>query len=189
MGGLADISQSMDEITNPTNTRRSRFERVFRARYDDVRRHAVRCGSPDPDDVAAEVFTALWRRLDDVHDGHERPWLLAAGRKVVANQRRSAGRRDALVERIVAEPDADVGDAEPDDPRVAAALATLRDRDREVLLLAVWEELSTGEIARVLGISSGSAAVRLHRAKRRFRDAYLAHRPTPTPAVGGSGVH
>ncbi len=141
------------------------------------------------DDAAAEVFVALWRRLDEVRDGHERPWLLAVCRRVVANQRRSAGRREALAERIAAQPDPGRDAVVADDPHVAGALAALRESDREVLLLAVWDELPTGEIARVLGISAGAAAVRLHRARRRFREAYLAHRPTPTTAVGGPNVN
>ena len=43
--------------------------------------------------------------------------------------------------------------------------------DREILLLAAWEGLTTGEIGTVLGCSPNTAAVRLHRARRRLDDA------------------
>jgi RNA polymerase sigma-70 factor (ECF subfamily) len=50
-----------------------------------------------------------------------------------------------------------------------AAFNRLRLRDREVLALVVWEDLSPSEAAIVLGLSPGSFSVRLHRAKKRLR--------------------
>jgi RNA polymerase sigma-70 factor (ECF subfamily) len=54
---------------------------------------------------------------------------------------------------------------------VLAALATLGERDREVLLLHAWDGLDNAEAATVLGCSANAFAVRLHRARRRFADA------------------
>jgi RNA polymerase sigma-70 factor (ECF subfamily) len=51
---------------------------------------------------------------------------------------------------------------------VAAAFARLKGGDRELLALAVWEELDAGEIATVLGCSRNAARIRLHRARRRL---------------------
>jgi RNA polymerase sigma-70 factor, ECF subfamily len=48
-------------------------------------------------------------------------------------------------------------------------MGELSDEDRELLLLISWEELSPGEAARVLGVSSLAARSRLHRARRRLR--------------------
>jgi RNA polymerase sigma-70 factor (ECF subfamily) len=53
--------------------------------------------------------------------------------------------------------------------RVQAALAKLRDRDREVLVLRYLEQLSTRETASVLGISDGAVKVRHLRALERLR--------------------
>jgi RNA polymerase sigma-70 factor, ECF subfamily len=47
----------------------------------------------------------------------------------------------------------------------------MRNGDREVLMLAVWEELTAPEIATVLDISVSAAEQRLHRAKQRFATA------------------
>jgi RNA polymerase sigma-70 factor (ECF subfamily) len=52
---------------------------------------------------------------------------------------------------------------------VRAALERLRPDDREILRLAAWEDLSTSEIGVVLGCSAANAAVRLSRARSRFR--------------------
>ena len=60
------------------------------------------------------------------------------------------------------------------DPVLAAALASLGERDREALLLIAWEELSVSEAAVAVGCSRGAFAVRLHRARRRLSLA-LAH--------------
>jgi RNA polymerase sigma-70 factor, ECF subfamily len=52
---------------------------------------------------------------------------------------------------------------------VLRAMARLGDEDRELLLLVSWEELSPGQAAKVLGISSLAARSRLYRARRRLR--------------------
>ena len=50
-----------------------------------------------------------------------------------------------------------------------AALARLGERDREVLVLRYLEQLSTKEVAAVLGISEGAVKVRHLRALERLR--------------------
>jgi RNA polymerase sigma-70 factor, ECF subfamily len=57
------------------------------------------------------------------------------------------------------------------DRAVLRALATLGDRDRELLLLIAWEGLGQAEAAEVLGIRRGAVATRLHRARQRLADA------------------
>jgi RNA polymerase sigma-70 factor (ECF subfamily) len=54
---------------------------------------------------------------------------------------------------------------------ILAALASLGSDDREIVLLAAWEELSPAEIGAVLGISQIAARSRLHRARKRLRAA------------------
>lgn len=187
-GRVPDISTVMNTPRTPRDDARlARFDRVFRERYEAVRRHAVRCGSSDPDDIAAEAFAALWRRLDDVTDGSERAWLLGAARRLVANQRRGSARRDALADAVAAHARSVPTEPPAGDPTVAVALAALRPIDRDVLLLQVWDELEPAEIATVLGISRSAAAVRLHRARKRFREAHTAAAASPTTpsTVGG----
>jgi RNA polymerase sigma-70 factor (ECF subfamily) len=53
--------------------------------------------------------------------------------------------------------------------RVQAALAQLAPRDREVLVLRYLEQLATGEIAAILGISTGAVKTRHLRALERLR--------------------
>ena len=149
--------------------RRDRFARLFDQHYRAVSAYALRRTlAGEADDVVAETFLVAWRRLDEV-PAEAKPWLFAVARKVLANQRRAAGRRTALTTRI-----ADGATAAVDGPTgtpLLRALATLSETDCEVLLLTAWEGLSTDETARVLGCSRTAAKVRLHRARRRLRRA------------------
>jgi RNA polymerase sigma factor (sigma-70 family) len=158
--------------------RRRRFDTLFASYGSDVVAYCSwRAGSAsDAQDAVADVFLTAWRRLDDLPEGDAaRVWLYATARRVIANQRRSSRRRVALTERLAREvvsarqePPA----ADREETLVHEALRRLGPRDREVLLLAEWEGLSPAQIAAVLGCLTVTARGRLHRARRRFRDAF-----------------
>lgn len=191
---MPDIFQAMpiQHHTTMDDKRLERFDAAFRKHYETIRRHAGRVGSTDPDDVASECFSALWRRLDEVRPGFERAWLVASARKLTANQRRAGRRREALFEEAVANERLsaptwqDEGGAT--DPLVEAVLSTLSPADRELLLLEAWDDLDQAEIAQVLGISRSTASVRLHRARWRFRREYARRHdlfPRSTNTIAG----
>lgn len=149
--------------------RRKRFELLFDQHYRAVSAYARRrVASGDADDVVAETFLIAWRRLEEV-PAETKPWLLGVARRVVANQRRAAGRRQALAARVT-DVTAEAAEPQTGSP-VLRALALLADSDREVLLLMAWEGLSTDEAAEVLRCSRTALKVRLHRARRRLREA------------------
>jgi RNA polymerase sigma-70 factor (ECF subfamily) len=154
---------------------RERFERIYREHFRVVLRFAAARIDPErARDVAAETFLVAWRRLDDV-PVEPRLWLLGVARKVLAGQFRSESRRDALVLRLETEParagDADLSGTIADRDKVLAAFAALREPDRELLRLVTWDGLTPVEAAEVLGVTRVAFAVRLHRARRRLRDA------------------
>jgi RNA polymerase sigma-70 factor (ECF subfamily) len=62
--------------------------------------------------------------------------------------------------------------------RLAAALAGIAPRDRDVLLLVAWAGLSGEEAAQALGIPPGTARSRLHRARKKVRAALGGADPT-----------
>lgn len=136
--------------------RRQRFDALFAAYSPSI---VAYCGwradsASDAQDAVAEVFLTAWRRLDELPEGDAaRVWLYATARKVLANQRRSTRRREALRERLAREPAPAA--TEPPAPTgekalVRAALMQLAPCDREVLLLAEWEDLAPAQIAEVL---------------------------------------
>jgi RNA polymerase sigma-70 factor (ECF subfamily) len=151
----------------------AQFERLYRQYADRVHAYALRRTTPSAaDDVVAEVFLVVWRRLHRVPED-PLPWLLGVARKVLANRRRSESRAAALTERLAdpgSRPSAPPVSPEVDN-RVQRALAGLGERDRELLLLIAWEGLRVNEAAAVLGVRSGTLAVRLHRARQRLAQA------------------
>lgn len=152
---------------------RERFRALVAEVTDPVRRYLWRrTDATTADDVLAETLVVLWRRAAD-EPREAIPWAIGIARHQLANARRSAARRDRLVARItVVDPPrevAEVDDGDHDrDEAVCATLARLRPSDAEVLRLWAWDELEARGIAEVLGLSANAAAVRLHRARRRF---------------------
>jgi RNA polymerase sigma-70 factor (ECF subfamily) len=128
----------------------------------------------DVDDVVAEVFAVAWRRLDEVPAVPEDLlWLYGVARRCVLRAQRTERRRRRLGARLAAEAElrSRAGSGEPPDAEaVRAAIASLRARDREVLMLVMWEQLSHRDAAQVLDCSANAVAIRLHRAKERLRD-------------------
>lgn len=124
------------------------------------------------EEAVSETFLIAWRRQDAM-PADALPWLLGVARKVLANQRRAAGRRapdGPLVPlEAVADPDPRaVADVVADREAFAAAFASLSPGDREVLALVNWDGLSPREAATVLDCTPATFYLRLHRARRRL---------------------
>ena len=159
--------------------RRQRFEQLFDEHVGAVSAYVLRrTNAADVDDAVAETFLVAWRRLDEL-PANAKPWLFGVARRILANQRRAAGRRTALVDRLGGERRTGAV-ATNGDPPVLAALARLGPSDREILMLTAWDGLAPEEAARVLGCSRSAAKVRLYRARRRLRTALeeIAAKPT-----------
>lgn len=165
-------------MTEGERARRRRFNALFESYSADI---VAYCGwradsASDAQDAAAEVFLVAWRRLDALPEGDAaRVWLYATARRVLANQRRASRRRAALQERLAldaASARSEPPSADREEMLVHEALRRLGPRDREVLLLAEWEALSSAQIATVVGCLAITARGRLHRARRRFRAAF-----------------
>jgi RNA polymerase sigma-70 factor (ECF subfamily) len=149
------------------------FEEIFNDCYERVYRYAARRVAPEAvQDVVSDIFLIAWRRHGEL-EGEPLPWLLGIARRVAATQRRGSARRDALRERLRAEraPEAFASVGDGHDPKLALALASLRERDREALMLIAWDGLDHRTAATVMGCSTGSLTVRLHRARRRLAHA------------------
>jgi RNA polymerase sigma factor (sigma-70 family) len=151
--------------------RRARFEALFAEHAAAVRAYARRRTDPtSADDVVSDVFVVAWRRLDDVPPD-ALPWLLACARRVLANQRRSARRRIALIDRLDRRSERGAVSPDTGDALLGRALGMLSERDREVLLLIAWEGLDRARTAAVLGCSLPAVSARLHRARSRLAAA------------------
>jgi RNA polymerase sigma-70 factor (ECF subfamily) len=163
--------------TRTTSTgREARLEALFAEHGRGVWAYARRrTSAADADEVVSETFLVAWRRLDDVPD-EPRPWLLGVARRCLANLERGQHRRTALEQRLAAQP------AATDSPEldVHRALERLSAKDRELLTVLAWVELTPDEAAVVLGCSRSTVYVRLHRARRRLA-ALLPDLPEDSP--------
>src|SRR5690348_12851069 len=154
-----------------------RFADVYASCYDRVYAYAARrLGAHAAEDVAAETFTIAWRRLEDL-PAEPLPWLYGVARNVVMRHRSGHARQDAVERALAAEPRL-AATAEPDeDPALWEAWEALSERDREVLALIAWEELTVSDAARALGCPAAVFSVRLHRARKRLERRLEGHRP------------
>jgi RNA polymerase sigma-70 factor (ECF subfamily) len=167
---------------------------VFAALFDRhataVHRYLGRRVGDLADDLLSETFLVAFRRRADYRAEHVevRPWLIGIATNVVHGSVRAERRRYRALARAAAEPErhgADPGDsaarldAEALRGPLAAALAGLAARDRDVLLLVAWGQLGYEEVATVLDVPVGTVRSRLHRARRQTR-AVLG----PLPALG-----
>jgi RNA polymerase sigma-70 factor (sigma-E family) len=112
------------------------------------------------EEIVQDAFVLVHRRWAHV----DKPEQYV--RKSVVNLSRSRLRRRLVALR---HPPVHVPDAPPpedlaeDQSRVLAALRSLPRRQREVLVLRYWSELTEAEIAATLGISNGSVKTHAHR--------------------------
>ena len=142
------------------------------------------------DDVVSATFLQAWRSRAkvDADGGSLRPWLLGIATNIARNLRRGDRRYRAAALAVAGQqpvtPDhADRVDGRLDDARrltaAIAALATLRQADREVLTLCLWQGLSYADAAAALGIRVGTVRSRLSRAREKLRAAVEAKSTAP----------
>jgi RNA polymerase sigma-70 factor (ECF subfamily) len=152
----------------------ARFEALYQSTRADLLAY-LRRRAPGPEDAAdalAETYLIAWDKLDVIPRGDQaRLWLFGVARHVNLRgvRRRRVG--DELVARLAGElrtADAEFRLEDTKHQRLRDALAELPERDREILTLTAWEELTPREIATVLGGSANAVRIRLHRARSRL---------------------
>ncbi len=154
-----------------TDLVRTYEEVAFRVAYLIVRDEA------EAADVAQEAFILAYRSLRRFDTRRPfRPWLLRIVTNQALNNRRSAGRRQAMTTRYQAEVGSDGRDSperaaetQEESQRVRNAITQLDEQDQTVIYLRYFAGASEGETATVLGRPIGTVKSRLHRALRRLR--------------------
>jgi RNA polymerase sigma-70 factor (ECF subfamily) len=140
-------------------------------------------------DATQEAFLRGFQALSSFRGGSFKAWML----RIVTNcsydvlrsrQRRPTTPIDDLVEddehSRVLEDDQETPDEYVQrhdmDVLIRAALGTLPDDQRAVVVLSDIEGLSYGEIAQVTSVSLGTVKSRLSRARAKLRDYFIEHR-------------
>jgi RNA polymerase sigma-70 factor (ECF subfamily) len=155
------------------------FEEVVRKTYRSVYTQAYRLvgDSQEAEDVAQEAYVRVFRGLAGFRgDAQFETWLY----RIVANAAMTYLRKRRRFGEVLR--DGDVGPAQapsaerPDDQALdreslARALEGLPTSMRAVVILKDVYGLSCREIGQQLGVSEGAVKVRLHRARRKLREA------------------
>jgi RNA polymerase sigma-70 factor (ECF subfamily) len=160
----------------------ARFGAIFDRHAAEILRYAhARLGPSLAEEVMAETFLAAFRRRDkyDCSRSDARPWLYGIATRQISKHRRSDGRHQRALARLHAEAATEDFTGRSDDrvtaqglrPRIAAVLAGMSQRDRDLLLLIAWAGLSYDETARALGIPIGTVRSRLNHIRTRTREA------------------
>jgi RNA polymerase sigma-70 factor (ECF subfamily) len=126
------------------------------------------------EDAVQETFAAVWRSAGSYRPerGPAAPWLYTVARNAIVDRQRAKTEQPAEV------PDTASGELGPAERaeasfvawRVHRALEELPEKEREVLELAYWSELSQSEVAAYLHIPLGTVKTRTRSALARLAD-------------------
>ena len=158
------------------------FGIVFDRHFATIHRYLERrIGRDGADELSGDVFRIAFEQRARFRPLHESalPWLYGLATNLLLKRRRGELRYVRALRRLEGcwrEDDAEFDDV---DARLSAqaartelldALGRLPGRDRDVLVLVVWEELSYEEVAAALDIPQGTVRSRLNRARRALRE-------------------
>lgn len=154
------------------------FDALYRASRDDVFAYVAGLlrDRSAAEDVTAAAFERAYRkrRSFDPRRGNRRAWLFGIARNAALDELR---RRKRIAELPGDQPDSDA--PAPEELAETAlrrtslrqAMATLDDRERELVALKFFSGLGNVEIAAVIGTSESNVGTRLHRTVNKLRRA------------------
>jgi RNA polymerase sigma-70 factor (ECF subfamily) len=168
------VPSDMDCLTRSLGDPKA-FEPIFDRHFGAVHRYLHRrAGRELADELAAETFALAFARRASCHASDTvLPWLYGIATNLLRRRRRAERRQlrafgRSGVDRWAAYEDDAV--ARADDvalaARLARALAAMRPRERDALLLYALADLSYEEIALALDVPVGTVRTWLHRARR-----------------------
>ena len=170
-------------VTEPVDEARLAFEGLYRSSRDDVFAYVAGLlrDQSAAEEVAAQVFERAWRRRRqlDPSRGSPRAWLFGIARNAALDELRRRSRASELPDRESAADapvHATLQPAGGDPAEIAVnrtvlreALDSLGGRDRELVALKFFADLTNAEIAAVIGTTETNAGTRLHRVMEKLR--------------------
>lgn len=155
------------------------FNAVYSAYYPRILRYLARLVGPeDAEDVAQEVFIKISRSLGDYRGEGLSSWVYRIATNAAMDSRRRVTPMAIPAEEESLAPDS----ADTAEQRlirgemskcVRGLIDKLPDTYRAVLILSEIEGLADAEIASVVGATLETVKIRLHRARRRLRAAFV----------------
>ena len=171
--GVVAASSDADCLARSLNEPTA-FELIFDRHFGAVHRYLHRRAGPDlADELTAETFALAFSRRGSCRaSGSVLPWLYGIATHLLHRHRRSERRqlhaysRSGVDRWVTYEDEADARvDGSSLDARLAGALAAMRPRERDALLLYALADLSYEEVALALDVPIGTVRTWLHRAR------------------------
>ena len=166
--------------TSPGTRAPADWAALFDANHNAIWRYLSRRAGPTvADDLAGEVFLRALRSTAAPAEGNERAWLYGIATNVLRERSRKEIRRLRAYARVAA-PGVESVDQEAAAERVDAAamaravageLSGLNAVERDTFLMFALTELDYEGIAVATGVPVGTVRSRLHRTRRRLRQA------------------
>ena len=150
------------------------FEPIFDRHFGAVHRYLHRRAGRDlADELTAETFALAFSRRGSCRaSGSVLPWLYGIATNLLHRYRRTERRqlhaysRSGIDRWVAYEDEADARvDGSSLDARLAGALAAMRPRERDALLLYALADLTYEEVALALDVPVGTVRTWLHRAR------------------------
>jgi RNA polymerase sigma factor (sigma-70 family) len=174
------------------------FELIFHRHFAAVHRYLHRrAGRGLADELSAETFALAFERRATFRPGDSAlPWLFGIATNLLrrcwrAERRQFRAYSRSGVDRWVAYEDEAVARADSSalDARLAAALAAMRPRQRDALLLYALADLSYDEVASALDVPVGTVRTWLHRAREVAQRELAAASEAPQVASSGGDLY
>lgn len=151
--------------------------------------HVRELASVVEETVSETVHRALRAALKYDPDRPALPWLFSFAANVLLERRTAPHRKKTAAQTDLgldfdsmlasASRESDGGESAEERQRVRAVLQLLPEESRQLLEMKYFDQLDNAAMATRLQISDGALRVRVHRAKEKFRDVWLAARAAP----------
>lgn len=176
--------------TDSSDTVDAKAEEVIRTNASDLLGYFVRRVQPvaDAADLLSNAMLVIWDKRDRVPEDptEARMWSFGVARNVLRDYRRQGVRqsalandlRDNLISTLRAGGSVDPSDvAEQRDlsQRVRAAVASLKEADRELVALIHWDAFTLTQAAELLGLNASTARTRYARARKHLANELRQH--------------
>jgi RNA polymerase sigma-70 factor (ECF subfamily) len=157
-------------LGRPARLDRAAFEDLYLRQWGPVVNFfRFRIGALEAEDAAADLFSRLWsqRASFDPQRAPAEHWMWAAARNAAIDALRRGGAAQAPAQSPILDDTLEDRTARRID--LLARLQELGAKDHEILALRFGAGLSHPDIASLLGMRSGTVAVRIHRSLHRLR--------------------
>lgn len=129
------------------------------------------------DDVCSDAIAIAWQKrhkipqhtADATHDPLV-PFLILTARNLIRNLERRLNTRNRHLKDLLPQDSPSAESVVLEASNLSLALQLMKPKDRELLLLLAWNELSIAEIALVLQMSKANVSVRLNRSRKRLSE-------------------